>query len=311
MAGVEMPAASLRPRGAPLAAAPQPARRSTLVLGGAAIVALSLVGSFTQRWGAASASSRAGIGQADAPLAASGLPEPFVNALIGAWREVDALADEVSRKGLVPHFGRRAGKLVNAAISKAGASGADAAGLEAALDASLRGLYQKQLATLRLRAADVYEEAVASRPNLFEAVMLAEGLFTAAAEELQRPGAGWSAEAERQDLLAQIRRSHDSDMRLIEEQGKRGGGKQVTLEVIRKLQQQASTVQREADTRGALPWDIKWQYMIEKSPFGFRGQYTGGRSVVELLLMPDPRQKDSILTKIGPLNVAVGFDLFM
>ena len=32
-------------------------------------------------------------------------------------------------------------------------------------------------------------------------------------------------------------------------------------------------MQREAETRGAFPWNVKWQYMVENTPVGFRGQY--------------------------------------
>merc|ERR1712187_904815 len=98
---------------------------------------------------------------------------------------------------------------------------------------------------------------------------------------------------------------------LVQTQGRHGQGKQVTIEVIRKLQQQLASIQRRADARGAFPWNVKWQYFMENSPLGFRGQYAQGRSIVELLLMPDPRRKNDLLNRIGPLNVAVGFDLFL
>eukprot|EP00439_Symbiodinium_sp_Y106_P016895 s1912_g2.t1 len=77
-------------------------------------------------------------------------------------------------------------------------------------------------------------------------------------------------------------------------------------EVIRKLQQQSEAVQREVETRGAFPWKINWQYFVDNSPVGFRGQYSQGRSIVELLLLPspDPRMKNNLLNKIGPLNLA-------
>lgn len=286
------------------------AGRTALVLGGAAVAVLSCI-CLTPRWGAADISGSAGTRQASS----SGLPGPVVAALNYAWREVDNLASEVDRKGMVPYFGRRADRVIRKAISKARAQGADAESLEAALDAPLKALYQRQIIEVRARAADLYDMQVAARPNLFEALESAEKLFSAAVSELERPGAGWSTEADREDFLSWLRRSHGGDFQLHDEQGKRSEGKQVTLEVIRKLQQQASTVQREAESRGALPWDIKWQYLIEKSPLGFRGQYTGGRSVVELLLMPDPRYKEgllnSVVNRIGPMNVAVGFDLFM
>jgi hypothetical protein len=152
---------------------------------------------------------------------------------------------------------------------------------------------------------------VSARPNPYEAGTIAEQGFLDGVADLMRPGSGWSYEAEYRDLLAWLKRSHGRDTALVEVQGKEGQGKQVTIEVIRKLQTQSSAIQREAEVRGAFPWTCKWQYFLERSPVGFRGQYAQGRSIVELLLMPDPRAPNNILNKIGPLNLAVGFDLFL
>jgi len=133
------------------------------------------------------------------------------------------------------------------------------------------------------------------------------------AAELQRPGSNWDFKEEHQDLLMALRESQTKDTQLVEEQVKQGSGKQVIIEVIRKLQQQHAATQREAETRGAFPWKVKWQYFLETSPFGFRGQYSQGRSIVELLLIPslDPRQKHNWINRIGQLNLAVAFDMLL
>merc|ERR1712146_77565 len=121
----------------------------------------------------------------------------------------------------------------------------------------------------------------------------------------------WSFQNEYRDFIALIGMSYDQDSELVFQEAKRGQGGHITMEVIRKLQEQASVVQTLADTRGAFPWNVRWQYFIENSPLGFRGQYAQGRSVIEMLLMPspDPRLKNNLLNKIGPLNVAVAFDV--
>merc|ERR1712187_541776 len=126
-------------------------------------------------------------------------------------------------------------------------------------------------------------------------------MFLDAAADIVSPGSNWSFEAEYGELVAWLRRSHGQDMEFVQTLGKHGQGKQVTIEVIRKLQQQLASIQREADARGALPWTVKWQYFRDKSPLGFRGQYAQGRSIVELLLTPspDPRKKDDLLNRIG------------
>lgn len=128
-----------------------------------------------------------------------------------------------------------------------------------------------------------------------------------------RPGSGWGFEDARQDLLASLTPSHGHDTQLVDQQGKQGQGKQVTIEVIRKLQQQSASIQREAETRGALPWNFKWQYFMDRSPLGFRGQYAQGRHILELLIMPYQGSKTwfwQLLNTIGHLNLAAGFDMF-
>lgn len=152
---------------------------------------------------------------------------------------------------------------------------------------------------------------MAMRPNPLQASLAAKQTFLDGVSGLVRPGSGWDSEGALEDLVGRLEESYRSDSQLVNEQAKQGTGKQVTIEVIRKLQQQAASVLREADTRGAFPWNVKWQYFVENSPLGFRGSYSQGRSVVELLLMPDPRQKKNILNRIGPLNLAVAFDMLM
>lgn len=281
-------------------------RRSAVCLAAAAAVGLAASLSMPSK----------GLAAAAAGAAASGklaVPAQFATAMAEAWTNVDLLEGQVDRLGVVVHYGRLADTVVKRAIKVAAATGDDAEGLEMVLDAPLRALFQQQLQTLMARAADKYDSEMAKRPNPLEATWAAEKFFTKAAADLVRPGSGWSFETEHKDLLESLKGSYSRDVRVVEEQSKAGQGKQVTIEVIRKLQQQAAVVQREADTRGAFPWNVKWQYFVENSPLGFRGQYNQGRSVVELLLMPspDPRQKKNLLNRIGPLNLAVAFDMLL
>lgn len=239
--------------------------------------------------------------------------EPSLEALSWAQHQIDRLKQSVDSQGVVPQFGERAGKIVKQAVKRAKAVGDDAALLEQALDVQLQALYRRQLQKLRSRATDHYDAFMVARPNPLEALWAAEGMFVEAAAELVRPGSTWNCDLELRDLKAWLADSHRRDMQLVEEQGKQGRGKQITIEVIKKLQEQSSIVQRTVETRGAFPWDITWQYFMDKSPLGFRGRYQQGRSVVELLLMPspDPRLKKNFLNRLGPINLAVAFDLFM
>lgn len=235
-------------------------------------------------------------------------PARFSAALAAAWEEIDDLTISVADRGLVPRFGQQAQTLVRRAVDKAGC---DSETMETGLDAPLEALFRRQLQTLRAVAVDRYDAEILARPNPFVARRAAEQAFLDGASELVRPGANWSFDAELQDFAALVGSSYDHDVQLVEEQAKRGQGGHITIEVIRELQEQAAAVQRMAERRGAFPWNIRWQYFLEKSPLGFRGQYAQGRSVIEMLLMPspDPRLKNNILNRIGPLNVAVSFDM--
>lgn len=244
-------------------------------------------------------------------------PSAFAEALADALLRIDSLRAEADSVGLVPHYGRRANSIVQSALEVSGVQPAsrDEKALKVVLDGPLRALFQQQLQTLWDRAVDKYDEIMASKPNPYEAGEAARQLFLTEAEKMLLPDSNWSFEAELNDLMTLLSRSHGHDAKLVELRGKQGQGKQVTIEVIRKLQSQAASIRREAEVRGAFPWNVKWQYFVERSPVGFRGQYSQGRSIVELLLMPDPRSKKSMLNKmlnkVGPLNLAVGFDLFL
>ncbi|CAE8635456.1 unnamed protein product [Polarella glacialis] len=287
---------------------PPALRRGRKALGlAAAAAAAGLILCVAPGWTLAAASNAPlGVGRVE-------IPAEQASALAGVWRQVDVLDDLVARKGVVPHFGTLAAAVVKRGVAASGAGGAEAEGLEQAIDAPLRMLFQQQLQTLLVRAADRYDEEMTARPNPMEARRAAEEMFLRGARDLVRPFSDWRYEAEHQDLLSRLLQSFGQDLQLVTEQGKQGQGKHVTIEVIRKLQEQGAGVQREAETRGAFPWNVKWQYMVENSPLGFRGQYNQGRSVVELLLMPspDPRLKKNLLNRLGPLNLAVAFDMLL
>jgi len=286
-----------------------PRRRRRTAFGITAIAgAAGLLLCLTPGWAAAGANQE-GPG-VSAPVE---VPAKHAQALAAAWRQVEELGVLVSKHGVVPDFGRTASAIVDKALKTAGASGGEATGLEQAVDAPLLVLFQEQLQSLAARAADRYEEAMSERPNPLQARNAAKAYFEKGAKALLRQGSDWSYEAMLQDLMSRLADSISQDSQLIAEQGKQGQGKHVTIEVIRKLQQQSAAVQREVETRGAFPWNVKWQYMLDKSPLGFRGQYAQGRSIVELLLMPspDPRLKKNLLNRIGPLNLAVAFDMLL
>jgi len=255
----------------------------------------------------------AGVGEASNTASVSEVPSRHARALAAAWQEVDALSKLVDQQGVVPKFGEMAGQILKKSLAAAGANDGEAAAVEEAVDAPMESLFRHQLQTLVARAADRYDELVATRPNPVEARKAAEARFLEGARHLVRPGSDWSYEVELSDLRNRIGESFSQDTKVIDQQSKQGKGKHVTIEVIRKLQQQSAAVQREADTRGAFPWNVHWQYLMDNSPLGFRGQYSQGRSIVELLLMPspDPRLKKNLLNRIGPLNLAVAFDMLL
>lgn len=228
-----------------------------------------------------------------------------------ALKEIDLLSASVAKEGFIPDFGRRAAVILQSAHVPASSSNAEANALADNLDAPLEALFLRQLQTLVVQAVDLYDAEMEARPNPAHAGFAAQAFFDAGVAELRRPGSTWSAQAEREDLLLRLEESYARDVGLLAEQARRGQGKQITMQVVQKLQQQGLDVQRQVESRGALPWNVKWQYFLEDSPVGFRGQYDKGRSVLEMLLMPspDPKQKDKLLNKIGPLNLAVAFDM--
>lgn len=238
-------------------------------------------------------------------------------ALSRAWPQVDLLTKRVSECGVVRGFGGKADAILWRAMRDVGGTGAASEEIRQVLDPLLRVLFLQQLQILVVRAVDRYDAEMASRPNPFKAGRAAEALFDRSAAELQGTltahHSAWSAgvEAARTDLQAQIDERYSRDVQLADEQARQGQGKRVTVEVIQKLQEQVAAVESRAATRGAFPWKVTWQYMVEKSPLGFRGQYDKGRSVVELLLTPtpDPKQQKSLLNRIGPLNLAMAFDM--
>jgi len=244
--------------------------------------------------------------------------DAFTLALVDAGREVDRLTDSVDHHGFVVGFGRHAERLVRqcSAVAGSGTSLADSHVhlLQAAVDARLEALFRLQLQNLRAQAVDHYEAAVQARPNPLEASLEAEQAFLAGASDLVRPGSGWSFEAEHRELVAWLHWCGSRDARRFEEQGKRGRGKLVTVKAIGQLEQHAANMRRLAQSRGAPPWDVRWDYTPGRASFvGFRGQYAQGRSVVEMMFKPNPdpglKQK-GFLKWLGPLNLAVAFDLF-
>jgi len=278
------------------------------VAAGAGLVLASL-----SRMGTAATAPPARSTKAVTSSADSSEPLDYGDALMSAWQEVDDLRALATRKGMIPEFGKKAEQVMRKALEKSGATGADRVSLEKAIDSPLKVTFKQQLTTLRARCLDLYDQEMEARPNPYEAWRAAEQAFLRGAAELQRPGSNWDFKEEHQDLLMALRESQTKDTQLVEEQVKQGSGKQVIIEVIRKLQQQHAATQREAETRGAFPWKVKWQYFLETSPFGFRGQYSQGRSIVELLLIPslDPRQKHNWINRIGQLNLAVAFDMLL
>mmetsp|Transcript_56615 Transcript_56615/g.134869 ORF Transcript_56615/g.134869 Transcript_56615/m.134869 type:complete len:316 (+) Transcript_56615:110-1057(+) len=246
------------------------------------------------------------------PESGKALPSSYANALTQAWREIDALQAAVNKKGIVLDYGSRAAKVVSKAKKTAASAGnAPSQRLEQVLDGPLHAMFKKQLQTLRTGLMDRYEADMLKRPNPLEAAWSAEKSFKDIAGKLLRPGSSWHFQSELEDLLAWLNDSYQSDSQLVEEQGKQGQGKQITVQVIRALQDQAATVQRTADAHGAFPWKINWQWIDMRSFFGFRGSYDKGRSVLELLLLPsnDPQKKKKYWWhRLGQMNMAMVFD---
>lgn len=297
------------------AARPAISRLAAVLVGAIVTIELACVRTPTAGRGQAVVAF-AGGGQ-DAEDVASLPVSSFVATLADAMLRIDGLSAEVDRIGVVSDFGRRADGIVHRALSRArvAKNSRDARALEAALDGRLQALFRQQLQTLRDQAVDLYEEQMGESRNPYEAGQEALRTFDEAAADLRRPGSSWSIEQEYGDLLSVLKGSYDRDFALVSSRAENGQGKHVTIQVLKRLQEQSESIQRETENRGALPWNFRWQWFLERSPLGFRGQYAQGRSIVELLLMPHPQFKDAglmgILNRVGPLNVAVGFDLFM
>eukprot|EP00929_Paragymnodinium_shiwhaense_P043836 TRINITY_DN22516_c0_g1_i1.p1 TRINITY_DN22516_c0_g1~~TRINITY_DN22516_c0_g1_i1.p1 ORF type:complete len:313 (+),score=61.27 TRINITY_DN22516_c0_g1_i1:101-1039(+) len=286
-------------------------RMAAIAIGAVVAIELACVQTPRSRGPALAFAEGSGDGAASQPISA------YVATLADAMLRIDSLSAEVDRIGVVSDFGRRAGNIVKRALSASSVTSGsrDARALETVLDGRLQALFRQQLQTLRDRSIDRYEELMTQKPNPFQAGLVAQREFADAATALVRPGSDWSYEAESDDLLSVLKGSHARDSALVSSRAEKGQGKHVTIQVLKKLQEQSESIQRESEARGALPWNFRWQWFLERSPLGFRGQYAQGRSIVEMLLMPHPSFKDQglmgILNRVGPLNVAVGFDLFM
>lgn len=245
-------------------------------------------------------------------------PPASVSAYAAALADVESATQRLravavrSSSGVAPAFGREAGHVVRRGLALSGAtSAADVRTLEKAFDAPLHALFLEQLAALRLRAVEEYEATVAERPNPLEAALSAERNFVSAAGALVRPGSGWSFEADRLELLELFEESHAQDAEIVGIEALQGRGAEVTAELARRWQRQAALAKRKAETNGAFPWDVKWQYMNEQSPVGLRGQYSQGRSVIECMLrqFANGKSKSRLLDLLGSLSVALSFDM--
>lgn len=240
------------------------------------------------------------------------LPAKTEIAFLEGLRKVDALRNDAARFGLIPHFGKKAKRIVDKTVSSIPGSVEHNRVVEKLVDAPLSALFRQQVQVLVLQALDRYDYEMSYRPNPYEAALAANQLFESGLGDLRRPDSNWEADSEKRILLERLQSKYEWDWDRVLDLARQGSGK-VSLQNIRGLQGQLATVRKSVDSRGAFPWNFRWQYLLDKSPLGFRGQYEKGRSVVEMLLTPtpDPRQKHKLLNKIGPLNLAVAFDALM
>jgi len=273
--------------------------RQTALLGAALAVLATLTAlRRASPWAAAQACPPADSGGAEEPTIAG----PVGNVLGYLQSAIQPLQKQVESGHIVPKFGEKAQTIVSAIASGMGEAGPE---IERAVDGMLQALFLQQLSLLRQQLVVKFEKA--SKPA--EAASQADSQFVTQAQELVRPGSGWSFDQERYALRATLEGSYRRDAALMEEKQLAAQTQQSTVEIIAKLQSQMEALQTRVQAlRAGSPWFLSTSYRIPHTPLQLIGRYQQGRANLELSLNPDRDPANSeagFVDGVGPANLGV------
>lgn len=121
-----------------------------------------------------------------------------------------------------------------------------------------------------------------------EAASQADEQFVTQAEELKRPGSGWSYDAERYALRAVLEGGYRREAAVAEEHRTAARSQQSTVEIISRLQGQMENLQQRLQhMRAGQPWFISSSYRIPGTPITMIGRFQQGRASIEMNLAAD------------------------
>ncbi|CAJ1968034.1 unnamed protein product [Cylindrotheca closterium] len=227
---------------------------------------------------------------------------------------------------IVSDFGAEADTICNKALedfAKSAPDASDAAGaseydrkleqLEAALDAPLQVLYLRQLALLREQALSKYR--VASKTtgaSDYEAMLQADGQFTAAAEDATREGSDWDYSSERSYLQSVMTSVAESGKRATDIQLKSAQQHQTAMQFLQQQQQMIQQLQMQLYGQTS-PWNIGVAYRIPDTNFNLQGSYQQGRGNIQLSCVPDEYAPflgpNGFTNGVGPGNLGLSLNL--
>lgn len=225
-----------------------------------------------------------------------------------ALSEMKPLEAQVQAGKIVPKFGDKAQEIVTKYSSLAGNAAPE---LEMAIDGALQELFLRQASILGRQVAENFELGKAQA----DAANQADEMFLSAAQDLVRPGSGWSLEDERAQLRRRVEHGLRRGAALAEERARSAQVQQATIEVIGKLQDKMELLAAKVQSArggGGSPWVLSSSYRIPNTPLQVVGRYEQGRANVELNLTPTKNPlntDDSFVEGIGPANIGVSFNL--
>jgi len=240
---------------------------------------------------------------------------------------IEELRRNIVNEGtIVSGFGADADTICNKALedfAKKAPDASDAAGaseydrkleqLEAALDAPLQVLYLRQLALLREEALNKYRvSSRTSGSSEYEAMLQADGQFTAAAEDATREGSDWDYTSERSYLQSVMNSIAESGKRATEIQLKSAQQHQTAMQFLQQQQQMIQQLQMQLYGQSS-PWNIGLAYRIPDSNFNLQGSYQQGRATIQLSCVPDEYAPflgpNGFTNGVGPGNLGLSLNL--
>lgn len=232
----------------------------------------------------------------------------------------------VSEATVVSGFGAEADTICNKALedfAKKAPDASDAAGaseydrkleqLEAALDAPLQVLYLRQLALLREQALSKYKvSSKTSGASEYEAMLQADGQFTAAAEDATREGSDWDYSSERSYLQSVMNNIAESGKRATDIQLKSAQQHQTAMQFLQQQQQMIQQLQMQLYGQTS-PWNVGVAYRIPDTNFNLQGSYQQGRANIQLSCVPDEYAPflgpNGFTNGVGPGNLGLSLNL--